>query len=562
MAEKSEKFAENVPGAFYVDRACIACISCVSIAPKHFSMQNGNEHSMVLRQPETAEELRDCLEALAVCPVNAIGQDGEASEQPHYIQLLLHSLRKHAELPALIDSTSKERLSYARLSGRLGQACALLKAQQVEAGEVVALIGDNSLDMACLMLASMAWGAVAMPLNPRLAQAEFEALLKHAQAKLLLGGEAGMPLDSYLRIPALPEAEWQSRRLPAESGALLIYSSGSTGTPKGVLLSHSNLASNVLAAQKILKMDAEHPTLCLLPLFHSFGFISDFSTALLSGASCTLVSRFEPARMKELEEAIHQGSIRSFSAVPLIFDLLLRLGCALEGSKLRFVVSGGAPLKAETQRSFRERFGVPVLGAYGLSEATCFCSLSRPESLLEGSAGEAVAEIEIVDEEGLPLPPGEKGEILIKGPGLMQGGYFKDARAAWHPLREGWFPSGDLGFLDAEGRLFISGRKKNMVIRGGEKIYLEDVDAALKAMPGVLDCASVRLDGKDIEKFASFVVVGSPGALSEASVLAFLRGRLAAAKCPDYVFFSQAIPRGATNKVRLKELQELALGGL
>ncbi len=562
MADLNQKYPENADGKFYVDSQCIGCVSCVTVAPGHFQMTDGNRHSSVSRQPRTPEELELCRQALEICPVNAIGADGA----PCFKLELLSSLERFGPRPALVQASSGLGLSYAELGSWMDQVAALLRSHEVAPGEVVALSSENSLELVALLYGCMAYGAVAMPLNPKLAAPEMRTLLAHSGARLLLSdrsldlsgaGTPLLPIAAFKAFPALSRASWTETQVLPESGALLIYTSGTTGAPKGVMLSHANLAFNARYAAQALGMDEEHDTLCLLPLFHTFGFISDLSTSFLSGSRTVILEAFDLSRLAQVEAALATYGARSFSAVPLIFELLLRFNCRLLGSGLRFCVSGAAPLRPDTAAAFQQRYCLPILPAYGLTETTCFCTLSRPGEVEEGTVGlPAGLELRVVGEDGQDLEPGATGEILVKGPSVIQGGYYKDSRQAY--AAPGWFRTGDLGRLNPSGRLSVTGRRKNMIIRGGEKVFLEDIDRCLKEMPGVQDCASVRLDGRDVEKFACFIQAqGAP--LDEPAVFAWLRARVGAAKCPDFVYLIDNIPRSSTHKVNLAALQGRAL---
>jgi acyl-CoA synthetase (AMP-forming)/AMP-acid ligase II len=246
----------------------------------------------------------------------------------------------------------------------------------------------------------------------------------------------------------------------------------------------------------------------------------------------------------------------------LILDVLTRLGCRLGGGAMRFCVSGAAPLSEPVRERFAEAYGFPIIPAYGLTETTCFCTISPHDAVVPGSAGvPAGIEVRVVSETGAELPPGEIGEIAVRGPSVMAGGYYKGPRDCYldaGPQAEGtWFRTGDLGRLDEAGYIFLTGRKKNMVIRGGEKIYLEDIDRCLADCPGVSDSATIRLGG-DVERIVCFVVPAAEAPASPHQVLDFIAGRLGRSRQPDRVELRDSIARTATNKVRLGELQRLA----
>jgi len=469
----------------------------------------------------------------------------------------------HAQAPALVEAATGLELSHGQLARRLGQVAALLQRDGVRPGEVVTLVGGNSLDMVLMLLGSMAYGAVANPLNPALTAKEMETLLRHSGSRHVYA-ERAVALDA----PSVEVHELSAYRpLPAasaggdvrpESGALLIYTSGTTGKPKGVLLSHGNLVANVRTAIDWFHLDERHRTLCLLPLFHTFGPVSDVLPMLFSGGAAVIAPVFDVSRLRLVEQAIDQYQVQSFSAVPLMFDLCLRLGVRL-GRSLRYGVSGAAPLHPKTIASFAETYGVPIIPAYGMTEMTCFCTISPPDAVVPGSAGvPARMQVRVVDEHGRDLPRGEIGELVTRGDNVMRGGYFRDDRTCYLDPEGTWFLTGDLGRVDERGYVFITGRKKNMVIRGGEKVYLEDLDRCLAQLAGVADTATVGVSAGSVEKMVCFVVREVGHALEEGAVMGHLRAELGDAKSPDRVVFCASIPRTPTNKVKIAELQAQA----
>jgi long-chain acyl-CoA synthetase len=482
---------------------------------------------------------------------------------------LLDSIARNPRSKALVQGALGEGLTYAALGNGLQRVAGLLESEGVQAGQPVALVSENSVDMAVALLGIMASGALAMPLNPALSPVEKDALLRHAGCRLILADRGlhlrefegrVLPLEAWRRAPALALL----REPGEEDKALLIYTSGTTGQPKGVGLSQRNLHANVRTALDILQFGQDHATLCLLPLFHTFGLVSDLCTALFSGNTAVLLPSFQPAQARILQEAVHAYRVRSFSAVPLMLELILRLDCDLERSSLLFCVSGAAPLDPGMSGRWLRRYGFPILPAYGLTEATCFCTLSRPDAVEPSSIGHpAGTRIKVVSEEEEELGEGQIGELIIQGENVIAGGYHKNPADCYASRFPGWFKTGDLGCFDAAGRFYIKGRKKNMVIRGGEKVYLEDIDRCLKGMQGVADCATVRVEAASGgalagERIVSFIVRADGAWLDAAGVLDYLRTRISAQKLPDTVIFGPAIPRTATNKVRLAELQHQA----
>lgn len=480
---------------------------------------------------------------------------------------LLAASRIDPLAPALIDARSGHTLSHAELAVRLAQVGRALNAEGVLPGEVVALVSGNSLELAVTLLGIMSYGAIANPLNPTLVEPEVRSLLEHSGARLLLsdaasrypGIDASVVRRRPLSLGAQPGASVPASEPRETDGALLIYTSGTTGKPKGVLLSHRNLVVNARVASSSLDLQPGHRSLVILPLFHTFAFISDLCAVLFSGGCSVIEGVFDVTGLSELAHSAQRFAINSFSAVPLMFDLLVRFEVALRSPHLRFCVSGAAPLRPETMAAFQAHSGAPIVPAYGMTELTCFCTISPPAAIVPGSAGlPAGCEVRIVDEQGVELPTGAIGELIVRGPSVVEGGYFRDERPCYVDAAGTWLATGDLARRDEAGYVFIVGRKKNMMIRGGEKIYLEDLDRALVQLNGVADCASVGLSGGDVDRIFTFVVSDGRRDLSVTDVMQFLRAAVGDAKLPDKISFVGDIPRTATNKVRLEQLQQWA----
>lgn len=483
-------------------------------------------------------------------------------------QYLSDSISKWPERVLLVEQRTGEQLTFRAFGEQLGRVAVLLREAGVGAGDIVTLVSQNSLDLVVMLYGVIAYGAVAKPLNPQLTPTEIERLLEHSGSRLVfadrelaLGAYAGasLPMAAYREAAPGATDSLLTKAQGERAGALLIYTSGTTGNPKGIILTQRNIIHNVLTAIEKFSLDEGHTALCLLPLFHMFGFISDLSTMIFCGGRTVIMETFDLSMLGLVAAALVEHGVNSFSAVPLIFELMLRFDCGLDVPTMRFCVSGAAPLKRETAAEFLRRYGFPIVPAYGLTESTCFATISPPARIRAGSIGlPAGSSIRVVSEAGEPLGAGHIGELLISGASVMEGGYFRGADDCFQGPGRDWFKTGDLGYYDADGYFYITGRKKNMVIRGGEKLYLEDLDACLGQCAQVADSATVAFDADGEERVACFVVAGEAGGLGAREVLGYLRERVGELKCPDEIIFLDKIPRTATNKTRIRELQQLA----
>jgi long-chain acyl-CoA synthetase len=483
----------------------------------------------------------------------------------HY---LADSISKSPDKTLFVEWSTGEEVTYALFNERLSRVAHLLRSEGVEEQDVVTLISDNSIDMAIMFYGVIVYGAIAKPLNPRLAPSETANVLRHSGSKIVfadrkidLEGFDGrcLSMAAYRGCEALNIEQTLWKTFGEETGAELIYTSGTTGTPKGVLLSHRNIIHNVRAAIDRLKLDSAHVKLCLLPLFHNFSFISDLSTTLFCGGKIVIMDGFDISKLASIEAALREHRVNSFSAVPLMFELFVRFNCRINPPSMKFCVSGAAPLKEKVAVQFFEKYGFPIIPAYGLTESTCFCTISPLENIVNRAIGlPADNEIKIISEHNEELGPGEIGELIVKGESVMRGSHYRSNDNWFVDPERRWLKTGDLGYYDQNGYFYITGRKKNMVIRGGEKVYLEDVDVCLSDMPGIRDSATVGFQERGEEKIACFVVPETENAMSAFEVMTYIRDRMGDFKTPDVVIFQDQIVRTVTNKVKIRELQQLA----
>ncbi len=477
---------------------------------------------------------------------------------------LVPSLRTHKHKVFLIEPATGETLTFAEFGFALGGVHRLLQEHDVSAGDVVTLIAGNSIDLVVMLYGVMTFGAVAKPLNPQVTPVELQNLLLHSGSSLVcvdhpmdIPGFAGKCID----IDAYRQRHGQEFLIgldKEDDPAILIYTSGTTSQPKGVLLSHRNIVHNTLTAIRFFSMDHTHAKICILPFFHMFAVISDLSTMALAGGTTVVLDTFDISKLSFIEAAIHQYPINSFSAVPLIFDMFIRLNCNLAGKHMKYCISGAAPLSESTAGEFFQKYHFPIIPAYGLTETTCFATISPPGGIRARSAGiPAAVAVRVTLPEGQEAAPHEIGELLMAGESVMQQGYFKGTADCFGGPENKWLKTGDLGYRDEDGYIFITGRKKNMIIRGGEKIYLEDVDMCLKEMNAIADSATIRFDEDGTEKIAAFVVPREGIQLATHEVMNYIGQKLGSLRIPDVVIFSARIPRTSTNKVKIRELQEL-----
>ncbi|HEY6559899.1 MAG TPA: class I adenylate-forming enzyme family protein [Polyangiaceae bacterium] len=462
---------------------------------------------------------------------------------------------RDAARPALCAPAEGAVLSFGQLASLSGRILELTGGD----GGTIALYTESRLAQAALLTAGLMAGCVVCPINPIAKVDVLGRLVRHAKAVLLIAdtttpglaavGASTAQVSTLLqalpsRCTARPSAGSLAR------GGLLVYTSGSTGEPKGVRLSESQIAANVGFAVEHFGYDEEWVAGSVLPLFHTFTVISDLLPMMVCGGRVVVTSGFALAHLPASAHALAEHRVRSYSGVPIVFDMMLAMRVPLPES-MRFAIAGAAPLAEATRTRYQGTYGHPILPCYGLTESTCFATVSAPDAIRPSAVGRAAGiEIVIVDDEGAVVTAGATGEIALRGASVIEGGYFDDGGANAGAFTEaGRFLSGDIGHLDADGFLFITGRKKNMLIRGGEKVYLEEVDRCLACHPAVADSCTVRVGARRHDDQAVAFIVPRCGAVDKTALVEHVTDALGTIARLDDVVVVTEIPRSATGKV-------------
>jgi long-chain acyl-CoA synthetase len=278
--------------------------------------------------------------------------------------------------------------------------------------------------------------------------------------------------------------------------------------------------------------------------------VSDVFPVLCLGGNVVVGDCFTVKDAGSLERAFEENQVKSYSAVPIIVETLLALNVGFPAS-LRFGIIGAAPLSERTRIRYLEEKGHPLVPCYGLTESVCFAAASPVGGVKPGSAGKAAGiEICVLGGDYQPLPAEEYGEIALRGPSVITRGYFHEGGERLEVfLEDGWFLTGDMGYLDRDGYLFITGRQKNMVIRGGEKLYLEDLDRCLSEHPGISDACCIQTPGTtDSERAVAFLVPQGPERPADEEIIAWAQESLGFLGRPDELVWVDLIPRSATGK--------------
>jgi long-chain acyl-CoA synthetase len=410
-----------------------------------------------------------------------------------------------------------QRINYDQLNRAVNAVAHLLKQTGVGKGDKVALMLPNIPEFFYCYFAAVKLGAVAIPLNTSSTPYELSYLLENSDAKVLMTVESARKryeeiknkLSTCRNLITIDSSDENSpfRKTlkagdfsnPAETispddPAAIIYTSGLTGKSLGAVLTHRNLYSQSHLIHSVVKRTHLDIGLSLIPLFHSFGSTVNMINVVRTGCSVVMMDRFT---MDGLFNAIQKEKITYICAVPRLYlGMMFHEGAAnFDISSLNVCVTGGAPMPAEFIPAFEKQFGAKIVEGYGLTEASPACSfnmLDRPQK--PGSIGMAIpgTKIKIVDEKGNELPRGEVGELIVQGDNVMQG-YYKDEAATASVIKDGWLYTGDLGRMDNDDYVFITGLKKRMIITSGFNVYPKEVEDVLTLHPAV---QSSRVIGK------------------------------------------------------------------
>lgn len=453
----------------------------------------------------------------------------------------------------------------------------------VRPGQHVALMFLNGRRLLALYVALFRLGAVAVPLNPRLSTPELAHILADSQAGsviydagfaaqveplrqgklsvgrwIISGGEGGgLCLDQALE--GCREASWPGPPPTEDQTALILYTAGTTGKPKGVVLTHHNCVWAAASAAAEVDLRPEYRVALVFPLYHSAAF-AILVTNLYLGCCTVTMAKFDAAQVMA---TVQREKINRLVFPPTVWNFILQLPGLdkFDTSSVRSLGSGGEIMPVPTKMRLLEVFPRAKLGeTYGMTETTATISTLKPGDVLRKAASVGApfynVELRILDEQGRDLPRGQVGEIAVRGPNVT-GGYYQDPAATARALPDGWLRTGDLGELDAEGFLFLRGRKKELIISGGENIYPREIEEVLVKHPAILEVAVVGAPDPVWGQRVHAVVALKEGQKASAQeVIDFCRGRLAAFKKPKTVQFVERLPRSAAGKVLKRELLE------
>jgi len=491
-----------------------------------------------------------------------------------------------AGFPADLDATAIDHdgalYSWRDLERGSAMLANWLQRLDLPAGSRVAVHTDKSVEALMLYLAVLRAGFVYLPLNPAYQASELEHFIADAAPGVVvcasrnfgwvgkLAFQRGVrwvfTLDDDRRGTLLDRASQMGEsHEPAERGAgdlaAILYTSGTTGRSKGAMLSHGNLLSNAQTLQTFWDWRPDDVLLHALPIFHVHGLFVASHGALLNGSRMLWFNKFEPGAVaRRLPEAT------VFMGVPTLYVRLLQEP-ALDTRRMRLFISGSAPLLADTWQAWRERTGHAILERYGMSETLMLTSNPcRPEDgeRLPGTVGPALPGVglRIVREDGAPCAVDEIGQVQVRGPNVFSGYWQMPEKTAEEFTADGWFRTGDVGRLAADGWLTLIGRSKDLIISGGFNVYPAEVEGFINELPGVGESAVIGVPHPDFgEAVVAIVTPAAPrGEPDPEALIQALKARIAGFKVPKRVIVQAELPRNAMGKVQKKLLREQQAG--
>ncbi len=511
------------------------------------------------------------------------------------------SAAKYATADAFVYGETRLTYHYfASVANRLASGFAGLGLQR---GDRVALMMPNLPQFPLVYYALLTLGAQVVPVNLLSRESEIEALLNDAQAAgfvawegfaryiipaaqkvascglyVTLGNltpeqrEALKPRVCVELTKLVSESQPLAKRpvINPEDPALILYTSGTTEAPRGVVLSHENAAAAALSCWETFNINHEHRFAAALPLFHNLGHMLTMNVALAAGACCVLVPRINA---NEVISTIAREKITHFVAVPSMLPLLLE-GPGRNGSanteteaatladplsSLQVFLVSGARLEDHLREALRQRFGKPIYEGYGAAECPPLITTNRPDIAIKpGSVGKQLPSLEVTifDSRGFELPPGQVGEIVVRGGAVMKG-YYNRPEETQRALREDWLLTGDLGWMEASGYLHFVDRKKDVIKKGGFYVFSQEVERCLISHPKVRECAVVGAADRALEEeVKAYIVLRQQESATKEEIVSYCASRLAAYKIPHHFEFCPELPHGPTGKILKRMLRE------
>jgi long-chain acyl-CoA synthetase len=482
------------------------------------------------------------------------------------------SARFFPDQPALIEGD--RTITYSEFNQVSNHVATGLIARGLMPGDPVAFCAPNSAEWLIFYFGVLKAGAVAVTFSHLLTATETTAVLRDCRPRFIFTSEdKRADLDNYCRTAGetrvvSPQGDLTMNDLmihgddsfsivdrSRDDTAAILYTGGTTGIPKGAMLSHANIQASAFNVAYYERSTWSDRALCFLPLNHVFAQIHIAQSTVLSGGGLVIQPAFD---LDNFMGAVEKHKVTKLYAVPTIYIRLLGLDNLKEKmAGVRYCFSAAASMAIEIVKEWKQQTGLKIYEAYGMTESASMVTYNHYHRHVVGSVGTPanLVEVSICDFEGHPLPRGQQGEICIKGPNITRG-YLNNTDETAAAFRDGWFCSGDIGYLDESGYLFIVDRLKDMVITGGENVYPREVEEVLYTHPEVQECAVVGLPDREYGEQVTAFIIPVPSASPDAlSLKAYCKKRLAGFKVPKAFHLVDELPKNNAGKLLKREIR-------
>ncbi len=475
---------------------------------------------------------------------------------------------------AVIDDDRK--ITYIEFYRDTCRCASALVSAGVQPGDHVALCAPNSYAWLVFYFGALNAGAVAVTFSNLLMDAELSEIIFDCRpAVLFTTGEKSSNLKNFGPSPSIKQvitdtgklsfsrflktgsSDFQTIDRDQQDPAAILYTGGTTGIPKGAVLSHGNLQSSAFNVAHYERSDQNDRALCFLPLNHVFAQVHITHSMIFSGGGVVLQPAFD---IEKALNAIQRYRVTNFYAVPTIYIRLLELdGLKAKLNPIRYCFSAAASMAVEVVREWKNKTGLDIHESYGMTESAAMVTYNHYYQHVVGSVGTPInmVEVQIRDLEGKELSPGTQGEICIRGPNITSG-YLNKPQETTGAFWGSWFRSGDIGYFDENGYLYIVDRLKDMIITGGENVYPREIEELLYARPEVLECAVIGLPDPEYgERVTAFIVVQKDHTLDAKALKAFLKEKLAGFKVPKEYIKVAELPKSNAGKILKREIRQI-----
>lgn len=487
--------------------------------------------------------------------------------------ILENSARFFPDKAAIIED--EKTYTYKDFNDYASRLASILAEYGVQPGDYVGFCAPNSYDWVALYFGALKCGAVAVTFSYRLTKNEFQKILLDCKPSILFTTESRLPDLEYTESRYRPdlvitEKGDNSCIKLAEKGdplfktvdrerddiAAILYTGGTTGSPKGAMLTHQNILYPIANVARYERSSEKDITLCFLPLNHVFGQMHVVNSTIYSSGSIIIQPSFN---MEMALEAISRYEVSKFFAVPTIYIRMLEIPDLKEKLKsVTYCFSAASSMAAEVVRAWKAKTGLNIHESYGLTESASIVTFNHYHRHVIGSVGTPanLMEIQIRDRLGKTLEQGEVGEICIRGLNIFKG-YLNNSRETARAFWFDWFRTGDIGYIDRDGYLFIVDRLKDMIITGGENVYPREVEEVLYTRPEVKECTVIGMPDREYgERVTALIVLSNGNRLDPAVLKEYLKEHLAGFKIPkDYIAIDE-LPKTTAGKILKRELKE------